>query len=113
MKPALIGFNSRIKVCGLQKVKLANPAPCKPTISEALLNKFTWSSKERSLKVIIEYQGPIKAPIYKDQEIGLLKVFFKDELISQHKIFSSSDVKKVNLFSRIAKSINYLIWGDV
>ena len=55
MKPALIGFNSRIKVCGLQKVKLANPAPCKPTISEALLNKFTWSSKGRSLKVIIEY----------------------------------------------------------
>ena len=69
--------------------------------------------RKKELKVIIEYQGPIKAPIYKDQEIGLLKVFFKDELISQHKIFSSSDVKKVNLFSRIAKSINYLIWGDV
>ena len=24
-----------------------------------------------------------------------------------------NDVKKVNLFSRIIKSINYLIWGDV
>ena len=69
--------------------------------------------RKKELKVIVEYEGPIKAPIYKDQEIGLLKIFYKDELIGEHKIFSTKDVKKVNLFSRIAKSVNYLIWGDV
>ena len=69
--------------------------------------------RKKELKVIVDYEGPIKAPINKDQEIGLLKIFYKDELIGEHKIFSTSDVKKVNLFSRIAKSINYLIWGDV
>ena len=69
--------------------------------------------RKKELKVIVEYEGPIEAPIYKDQEIGLLKIFYKDELIGEHKIFSTSDVKKVNLFSRIAKSVNYLIWGDV
>ncbi len=69
--------------------------------------------RKNQLKVIVEYQGPIKAPITKDQEIGLLKIYFKNELIGEHKILSSEDVKKVNLFSRIAKSINYLIWGDV
>ena len=69
--------------------------------------------RKKQLKVIVEYQGPIKAPITKDQEIGLLKIYYKNELLGEHKILSSEDVKKVNLFSRIAKSINYLIWGDV
>ena len=69
--------------------------------------------RKKELKVIVEYEGPIKAPIDKNQEIGLLKIFYKDELIGEHKIFSTKDVKKVNLFSRIAKSVNYLIWGDV
>ncbi len=69
--------------------------------------------RKKELKVIVEYDGPIKAPISKDQEIGSLKIYYKNELISQHKIFSSNGVKKINLFSRIAKSINYLIWGDV
>ena len=69
--------------------------------------------RKKELKVIVEYQGPLKAPILKDQEIGKLKIFYKDTLIDEHKIFSSAEVKKVNLFSRIAKSINYLIWGDV
>ena len=70
-------------------------------------------AKKRNLKVIAEYDGPIKAPIQKDQEIGILKVFYKENLLSEHKIFASSDVKRVNLISRVIKSINYLIWGDV
>ena len=69
--------------------------------------------RKKDLKVMVEYDGPIKAPITKDQEIGLLKIYYKNELIDERKIFSISEVKKVNLFSRIAKSVNYLIWGDV
>ena len=69
--------------------------------------------RKKDLKVMVEYDGPIKAPINKDQEIGLLKIYYKNELIDERKIFSINEVKKVNLFSRIAKSVNYLIWGDV
>ncbi len=69
--------------------------------------------RKKDLKVAVEYIGPIKAPIIKDQELGMLKIYFKDDLISQHKIYASNDVKKVNLLSRLAKSLNYLIWGDV
>ena len=69
--------------------------------------------RKKDLKVMVEYDGPIKAPISKDQEIGLLKIYYKNELIDERKIFSISKVKKVNLLSRIAKSVNYLIWGDV
>ena len=54
MYPAEIGFNSITEVLGLQNVKFANPAPCKPTIFDALLNKFTCSLKLKSLSLIIE-----------------------------------------------------------
>tara|TARA_B100001250_G_scaffold230923_1_gene198167 strand:+ start:198 stop:1358 length:1161 start_codon:yes stop_codon:yes gene_type:complete len=70
-------------------------------------------AKKRNLKVTVVYDGPIKAPIQKDEEIGLLKIFYKDNFLSEHKIFASTDVRKVNLISRVIKSINYLIWGDV
>ena len=70
-------------------------------------------ARKSDIKAIATYNGPIPAPIKKGQEIGLLKIFFKNELIDEHKIFASENIKKVNLFSRLIKSINYLIWGDV
>ena len=70
-------------------------------------------ARKKDIKAIASYNGPIPAPIKKGQEIGLLKIFFKNELIDEHKIFASEDIKKLNLFSRLIKSINYLIWGDV
>jgi len=81
------------------------------------LNKSIYKTikkaRKKDIKVIAEYDGPIEAPIKKGQELGVLKIYYKNNLLDQHKIFASSDVKKVNLFSRLIKSINYLIWGDV
>ena len=78
-------------------------------------NIFTTIKKARKkkIKAFIEYNGPIEAPITKDQELGKLKVLFNNELINTYPVYALNDVKKVNLFSRIIKSINYLIWGDV
>ena len=70
-------------------------------------------ARKKDLKVVAEYNGPIEAPILKDEQIGVLKVYYKDELLDDYKIFSYSNVKKVNLLSRLFKSINYLVWGDV
>ena len=65
------------------------------------------------LKAKIIYDGPIAAPIKKDDQVGKLIIYYKDEFISEFGLFASEDVKKVNIFSRIIKSINFLIWGDV
>ena len=32
---------------------------------------------------------------------------------SEFDLYASEEVKKVNIFARILKSINYLVWGDV
>ena len=53
------------------------------------------------------------APIEKDEIVGKLKITYKDELLSEHNLLSFEKVKKVNIFSRLLRSLNYLIWGDV
>tara|TARA_B100001250_G_scaffold405652_1_gene423482 strand:- start:1478 stop:2632 length:1155 start_codon:yes stop_codon:yes gene_type:complete len=70
-------------------------------------------AKKKYLKVAINYEGPIKAPIKKNDLVGYLKVTFKDEIIGKYELFASEDIKKQNIFSRIISSINFLIWGDV
>ena len=70
-------------------------------------------ARKKNLKISIVYNGPIHAPIKKDDVIGKLKVIYKDELIEQYDLFAFEDIKRINVFSRLIKSINYLIWGDV
>jgi len=38
---------------------------------------------------------------------------YDDELVGEYDLLSSREIKKVNIFTRLIKSINYLIWGDV
>ena len=70
-------------------------------------------AKKKLLKVKMEYNGPIEAPIKKDQIIAKLKVIYDEELVGEYDMLALNNVKKVNIFSRLLKSLNYLIWGDV
>ena len=70
-------------------------------------------ARKKNLKVTMIYKGPIQAPIKKDSIIGKLKITYKNELIEEYDLFAFEDVKKLNVFSRLMKSINFLIWGDV
>ncbi len=70
-------------------------------------------AKKRLLKIAIKYDSPVEAPIKKDDIIGKFRVVYDDELIGEYDLLASRDVDKVNIFSRLIKSLNYLIWGDV
>ena len=70
-------------------------------------------ARKKYLKAVMNYEGPIHAPIAKDQLIGKLKIFYKDDLIEEHNLLALEEIKRLNIFSRILKSINYIIWGDV
>ncbi len=67
----------------------------------------------RNLKVSLNYNGPLIAPIQKGEKIGELIVLNKDEIIKKLPLYASEDLKKVNFFKSLITSINYLIWGDV
>ena len=69
--------------------------------------------KKKIIKAVFEYDGPIPAPIKKGDTLGLLNVYVADELKKQINILAAEDIEKSNIFSRIFKSLNYLVWGDV
>ena len=87
-------------------------------------NKINVKSKEdyyvtikkkdiRHLSVAINYNGPIKAPILKDEKIAELIIKQKDEILKILPLYASENLKKVNFFKSLLTSLNYLIWGDV
>jgi D-alanyl-D-alanine carboxypeptidase (penicillin-binding protein 5/6) len=70
-------------------------------------------AKKKLLKLSLNYNGPIQAPIKKDDILGKLKLTYDGDLIEEYDLLAYEDVKKLNVFSRLMKSINFLIWGDV
>ena len=66
----------------------------------------------RNIKVTLNYEGPIVAPINKGEKIGEIIVKNKDEVVKKLPLFAAEDLKKVNFFRSLFTSINYLIWGD-
>ena len=75
--------------------------------------KIIKKGQKKKLKIKLVYDGPIEAPVKKDQVLAKLKVVYDQELIGEYELLASKDIKKVNIFSRLIKSLNYLIWGDV
>ena len=70
-------------------------------------------AKKRLLKISLKYDGPVEAPIKKNDKIGTYRVVYDQELIGEYDLLASNEVQKVNIFTRLIKSLNYLIWGDV
>ena len=65
------------------------------------------------LKISLEYDGPVAAPVENGREIAKIIISKKDEIIKSVPLYSAEDLKKVNFFKSLLTSINYLIWGDV
>ena len=69
--------------------------------------------KKKLLKIKINYNGPIEAPIKKDQKVAKLVIVYDQDLVGEYDLLALNNVREVNIFSRLFKSLNYLIWGDV
>ena len=75
--------------------------------------KVIKKGQKKKLKAKVEYNGPIEAPIKKNQVLAKLKIIYDQNLVGEYDLLAVNEVKKVNIFSRLMKSLNYLIWGDV
>tara|TARA_Y100000590_G_scaffold449208_1_gene586984 strand:- start:5973 stop:7130 length:1158 start_codon:yes stop_codon:yes gene_type:complete len=69
--------------------------------------------KKKTIEAIIEYNGPLETPIKKGDKVGQLNVYISGVLKEQIDLLSSEHIKRSNIFSRLFKSLNYLVWGDV
>ena len=69
--------------------------------------------KKKTIQAILEYNGPLEAPIQKGEKVATLSVYVSDILKNEIDILAAEDVEKSNIFSRVFTSLNYLVWGDV
>ena len=80
---------------------------------EENIYKTIKKARLRNLKVVLDYEGPIKAPIIKNQKIAVVKIYYEDDLIDTLDLLASENIEVVNKFTKLIRSINFLIWGDV
>lgn len=69
--------------------------------------------KKKIIKAVIEYNTPIEAPIAKGDKLGSLNIYVSGELKKKIDVLSGEEIKKANIFSRLLKSFNFLVWGNV
>ena len=81
--------------------------------SNSDIYKTIKKARLKKLEIKIIYTGPIEAPIKKDDIIAKLVINYDGNFLSEHNLLASENIKRKNIISRIIKSINYLIWGDV
>ena len=55
----------------------------------------------KNLEVKILYDGPIEAPIRKDEKIAKLIINYDGNLLSEHDLLASENIKRMNIISRI------------
>mgnify|MGYP001230393752 FL=1 len=81
--------------------------------SDIDIYKTIKKARLKKLETKIIYNGPIEAPIKKGDKLEKLIINYDGNLLSEHDLMALESVKRMNILSRILKSINYLIWGDV
>ena len=86
----------------------------KPTI-KLLANQNvykTMSRKERrDLKVSLNWEDPVPAPISKGQQIGTSVLSYEDKR-EEYPLVSAEDVAALGFFDRITEAVKYLVFGS-
>ena len=75
--------------------------------------KIIKKGQKKKIKAKVIYNGPIEAPIKKDQILAKLIIIYDQDQVGEYNLLAFNEVKKVNIFTRLIRSLNYLIWGDV
>ena len=68
--------------------------------------------KRPLLKVWIEYQGPIQAPVQKNQQVGWIQVKeLGGEIILKQPLIVASDSDELGFFARAFATLEYILFG--
>jgi D-alanyl-D-alanine carboxypeptidase (penicillin-binding protein 5/6) len=64
------------------------------------------------MKVTIEYDRPIPAPIQKGETVGKVVMTAPDVTPSEAPLIAATSVERMNPLGRIATLAGYLVWGQ-
>ena len=82
-----------------------------PLVIEADLI-ITLARKARlGMKVTVEFEGPIPAPIVKGDRLATLVVIAPDRPPIEVPLVAGADVERLSLFGRLGATLGYILWG--
>tara|TARA_Y100001970_G_scaffold266290_1_gene354773 strand:- start:1337 stop:2488 length:1152 start_codon:yes stop_codon:yes gene_type:complete len=80
-------------------------------LNQKLLLTLT-NNQYRNLKLVINYKGPIKAPIKKDVKLATLKIYLDDEQVIVKPLYSSEPIDQLTFIGKIRTKLEYLLFGE-
>ncbi len=86
-----------------------------PTVQLIIENdlKLTLHKKaRREMKVSVNYQGPIPAPIKKGDILATLTVSAPDEKTIELPLVAANDVERLGLIGRLIAAFKHILWGS-
>ncbi|MBE6447786.1 MAG: D-alanyl-D-alanine carboxypeptidase [Alphaproteobacteria bacterium] len=69
-------------------------------------------NQKNDVKLKASYDKPVKAPVKKGQQLGVVKVEIPNQPTVEIPLIAAADVAEVGLFGRIRKNISYLLLGS-
>lgn len=85
--------------------------PTVPLVTDEDLILTMPRAARKEMRVSVEYEGPIPAPIVKGQVLARLRVSAPDMEDHVVALRAGEDVAKLGPFGRIAAAVGHLIWG--
>ncbi|OPB31702.1 D-alanyl-D-alanine carboxypeptidase family protein [Bartonella sp. AR 15-3] len=83
------------------------PLIVKEPISFMLSKQKTFND----VKAIIQYHGPLKAPITIGEKIGIIQIFSDKQLLVEKSIWAGADIEKGNFFAKVKDALYEITIG--
>ena len=68
-------------------------------------------NKSDKIKLTAIYDKPVKAPVVKGQQLGVIKAEIPESGMVEIPLVAANDVNKVGFWGRISRNIKYLLLG--
>lgn len=81
-----------------------------PLVTNEDVTVTIFNRDAKSLKVYIEYDSPIKAPVQVGKEVGVLVVEY-GQLQKQYKLFAGECAKELNTLHRLVPALKFMVFG--
>ena len=81
-------------------------------VPEKIVRTIKKSHKHRNkYKAEVVYDSPVKAPLYKGDKIGEIRILYEGTPKATYPLVAKEDIAKVNFLSRFVANIKYFIFG--
>ncbi|AGF74523.1 penicillin-binding protein [Bartonella australis AUST/NH1] len=76
-----------------------------PLIVKEPINFMLSNEKKKNIKAVIRYPGPLKAPVFSGQQVGVIQILLDKNLLLEKPVFTGSDIQEGNFFIKVRDAL--------